>query len=529
MNDNENAEISLTQGTSQNSPSYSPGSEVFSNSSNDYRPKSTIPFRDIKKFSGTANTETIQDFLFRFEHTSRLNNYSEVDQMNIIPMLLEGPALSVYRNLSVSQLSSPSSILNALVQRFDPTALRQGKKTKVYSTHMTDDEDLETFIENLLENAKNCQLSENETMGIFMTNVAPKIKKVLIMNQPTSLSAALSLARLKAVAIDSCQNKTKSKDSKSEDITEIKERLDSLIKSKNDDSNPNKVHALQSYSSGSEDAIKKLEHDMNEKFTNLLEEFRAYKNNNNNMNYSRRRNYPNQGINGPNQYQGNSNKNNSFRNHAINNKFPPNHRNAQAINHRNPTTRDIRTRESQIVCSFCGKAGHHAFACFARNRANNIQRYPVQRTFNPNDRFQKPNNGGNTPNSHEGWASFSNESSNTPRFNKINTISVMNTKDNLLLAIEILSPIVIKDANALCDSGAAISVINSKKFPQLRKFLNNKNKGDSIISVTGQEETIEGTLNIELWNPNSEGTTYEHEFHYANVGNESIILGRDFL
>ena len=380
MNDNENAEISLTQGTSQNSPSYSPGSEVFSNSSNDYRPKSTIPFRDIKKFSGTANTETIQDFLFRFEHTSRLNNYSEVDQMNIIPMLLEGPALSVYRNLSASQLASPSSILNALVQRFDPMALRQGKKMKVYSTYMTDDEDLETVIENLLENAKNCQLSENETMGIFMTNVAPKIKKVLIMNQPTSLSTALSLARLKAVAIDSCQNKTKSKDSKSEDITEIKERLDSLIKSKNDDSNPN--NALQSYSSGSEDAIKKLEHDMNEKFTNLLEEFRAYKNNN--MNHSRGRNYPNQGTNGPSQHQGNPNRNDSFENDDGNNRFPP--------NQGNPTTRDVRTTESQIVCNFCGKTGHHAFACFDRNRANNRQQYPVKRTSNPNDGFQRPNN-----------------------------------------------------------------------------------------------------------------------------------------
>ena len=400
MSDNENAEISLAQGTSQNSPSYSPGlsSEAFSNSGDQYRPKSTIPFRDIKKFSGAANTETIQDFLFRFEHTSQLNNYSELEQMNILPMLLEGPALSVYRNLSVSQLSSPSSILNALVQRFDPTALRQGKKMKVYSTYMTDDEDLETFIENLLENAKNCQLSENEIMGIFMTNVAPKIKEALIMNQPTTLSAALSVARLKAVAIDSCKNKTKPKDSKSEDIADIKEKLDSLIKAKNEDSISNKVHALQTNSASSQDAIQRLEHDLNEKFTNLFEEFRnqAFAHKNNNMNYSQGRGYHNQrNNNGPSRYQDNPKRNNFFGNNDDNNRFPPNQRNS--------TTWDVRTTESQI-------------ACFASIGSNNRQQYPVQRTPNPNDEFQKPNNSGNSRNnsdSHEGWASFSNESSNS--------------------------------------------------------------------------------------------------------------------
>ena len=76
----------------------------------------------------------------------------------------------------------------------------------------------------------------------------------------------------------------------------------------------------------------------------------------------------------------------------------------------------MRTTESQIVCNFCGKAGHHAFACFARNRSNNRQQYPVQRTPYPNDEFQQPNNSGNSRNnsdSHEGWASFSNESSNS--------------------------------------------------------------------------------------------------------------------
>ena len=242
------------------------------------------------------------------------------------------------------------------------------------------------------------------------------------------------------------------------------------------------------------------------------------------MNYSQGKGYHNQRNNyGPSRYQGNPNRNNSFENNDGNNRFPPNQRNS--------STRDVRTTESQIVCNFCGKAGHHGFACFARNRLSNRQQYPVQKTSNPNDEFQRTTNSENSRNnsvSHEGWASFTNESSNPPTFNKMNTISIMNTKNDLGLVIEILSPI-IKDAEVLCDSGAAVSVINSKVFPQLRKFLNNKNKGDSIISVTGQEEPIEGTVNIELRIPDSDGTTYEYEFNYANIGNETIILGRDFL
>ena len=138
--------------------------------------KVEIPFKDIKKFSGKDTDESINDFLFRFQHISRLNKYTESDKLNILPILLEGSALSVYKNLTPRQLESSEEILNSLVQRFNPLSLRQSKKMQVYLTKMKDDEDdLEDFIEKLLKEAKNCELQEREILDIFVNNVIVQV------------------------------------------------------------------------------------------------------------------------------------------------------------------------------------------------------------------------------------------------------------------------------------------------------------------------------------------------------------------
>ena len=227
-----------------------------------------IPFKDIKKFSGKDTDESINDFLFRFQHISRLNKYTESDKLNILPILLEGSALSVYKNLTPRQLESSEEILNSLVQRFNPLSLRQSKKMQVYLTKMKDEDDLEHFIQELLKEAKNCELQEREIMDIFINNVSPRIKHTLIMQQPTTLSAALSIARLKQVADDTCPKKSKAVTQPM--IGEIHRKLDALMNmSQNDELNPSKTLPIKAYSNHNQ--INQLEDITNEKFSSEMD------------------------------------------------------------------------------------------------------------------------------------------------------------------------------------------------------------------------------------------------------------------
>ena len=231
--------------------------------------KVEIPFKDIKKFSGKDTDESINDFLFRFQQISRLNKYTESDKLNILPILLQGSALSVYKNLTPRQLESSEEILNSLVQRFNPLSLRQSKKMQVYLTKMKDDEeDLEHFIEKLLKEAKNCELKECEIIDIFVNNVSPRIKHTLIMQQPTTLSAALSIARLKQVADDTCSEKSKAVTQPM--IGEIQKKLDALMKmSLNNELNPSKTLSISAYSNHNQ--INQLEDIPNEKFSSEMD------------------------------------------------------------------------------------------------------------------------------------------------------------------------------------------------------------------------------------------------------------------
>ena len=61
--------------------------------------KAMLSFKDIKKFSGIGD-ECVSDFIFRFRKISVLNNYSHSDQLHVLPLLLEGQSLTVYRTLN---------------------------------------------------------------------------------------------------------------------------------------------------------------------------------------------------------------------------------------------------------------------------------------------------------------------------------------------------------------------------------------------------------------------------------------------
>ena len=79
----------------------------------------------------------------------------------------------------------------------------------------------------------------------------------------------------------------------------------------------------------------------------------------------------------------------------------------------------------------------------------------------------------------------------------------------------------------LIDTGACVSIINSAMFPHLRKYLKeDKPRLDSIVSVTGSIEPVEGMLTMGLQTPDGKAK-FQFQFHFARLNAESVILGTD--
>ena len=112
-----------------------------------------MSFKHIKPFSGNES-ESINEFLYRWRHICRLNGFQHDDELNMLPLLLKGPALTVLRSLNRAQQESPDEILNALVRRIEPDSLKQSKKVQLYVFKMKKEESLEDFIEELLSKAR---------------------------------------------------------------------------------------------------------------------------------------------------------------------------------------------------------------------------------------------------------------------------------------------------------------------------------------------------------------------------------------
>ena len=62
---------------------------------------------------------------------------------------------------------------------------------------MTENEELEVYIEQLLKKSREIQLPDTDVLSIFISSVTPSIHECLMMRQPNTLTEALSIALLK--------------------------------------------------------------------------------------------------------------------------------------------------------------------------------------------------------------------------------------------------------------------------------------------------------------------------------------------
>lgn len=173
-----------------------------------YRPISIkLPVQTLKPFSG-ANKDNICDFIAKFRRYALLNNISNEQQILLLPLLLEGSALTTYESLPLDLKNNLDDIFASLQQRFNPPTLKMLKRFKLATRKMDINEDLETYIEHILMNARHIGLGQDDTMMCFVQGLRSDIKEHTLLTQPASLNEALEAARLKSAACESNTNPT---------------------------------------------------------------------------------------------------------------------------------------------------------------------------------------------------------------------------------------------------------------------------------------------------------------------------------
>ena len=473
------------------------------------RPK--LSFKEIETFDGTTN---VSDWVWKWRHISRLNAYTEDEQLDLLPLLLKGKALTVLRSLNRTQRQSPEEILNAIIRRFEPQNLKQAKKVALFAYKMGEQEDLEDFIESLLAKARDIQLPDSDVLSIFISNVTPELRSSLMMAQPLTLAEALNVARLKAATLLNCKEEKGTTDTRIHNILEKLEaanakqnnnevnriatieeavgRMTSLVEegcvNKND--RAEKINAVSDTDrlTSLERSIQKLTEIITEKMDGPTQRYPR----NGNQYGQQRENWQR-----ANRHNMNTNPN---RNHA--------------------PLRDMRTTDGRPICQNCKQIGHTTMSCFKPANHNRTM-YATRsngRPLNPNTQF--PNRNGSQDKRQE-WRG------NT---GAINIIRELGCDSNMNINMDILAPLKREGVKMLIDTGATISLLNSTKFESFKDhILDEEPRLKTIVSVTGSTELVEGLVNLQIQPANDPETKLSFKFHLAKLNTEEAIIGRDLL
>lgn len=480
--------------------------------------KTKLHFKDIEPFDGTSN---INEWIYKWQHVSRLNSYSENEQLDMFPLILRGKALTVLRSLNRTQRESPDEILHALVKRFEPQSLKQAKKVALFCHKMAKEEELEDFIETLLAKARDIELPDSDILSIFISNVTTRLRSCLMMAQPTTLAEALNVARLKAATLENCEDtkdqtniklqqilaklEQAEKSPKKNEVNQLSsieqavERMTALVAGtcKSTDEEPGRVSAISEGDrlTAIEDSIKKLTEMMSDGLNDRQTPARRGMQNRN-TNASQKDNWPRDQERQT--YKFNANRNN------------------------NQAERDMRTTDGRPICQHCRLVGHTKAACFRLNNSGRPMYATRTNRMQPNTTNQPFTNRNNTP--HQDGTRWQRNQGT------INIIKQLGCDKNMCLYMDITSPREHKEVKMLLDTGACVSLINTTLFPSLRNhILEEKPMLETIVSVTGSIEQVEGLVSLQIQPTNNPDINLTFKFHLAKLNSEQAIIGRDFL
>ena len=142
------------------------------------------------KFSGDKGDD-IKYFIERFDRFCNINGKDDYYKINHFPMHLEGRASKLYSKLSDEIKTDYDILTGHLKICFSPAQLPMiAAFKKLHSINRNPSESVQNFYERLLDHIDDIseEISENQLMALFISNLPKQIEDYLILKEPENLS-----------------------------------------------------------------------------------------------------------------------------------------------------------------------------------------------------------------------------------------------------------------------------------------------------------------------------------------------------
>lgn len=144
---------------------------------------------------------SFQDFLIQFEHISNWNGWDNLEKAQQLIMCLRGPAQRILSELTAGQMSSYTTVKNALLRRFDPPGRESAYKSEFRNRTRGEGESLVDYGERLRVLArkayphKETSQLESDTIDQFVDGVRNfELGNHVQFRHPVTLDQAVSAA-----------------------------------------------------------------------------------------------------------------------------------------------------------------------------------------------------------------------------------------------------------------------------------------------------------------------------------------------
>ena len=268
----------------------------------------------IPQFSGNAK-EDVNDFIAQYERVTKFLDWTADRKAECLPIQLQDEAASWYNSLENASALGYDELKSALKERFQPKSAKWLHRQNLGQRKQGLVESVADFAKDIRKQCQRLELPKTDWVFYFLNGLRPELQEAVVVQQPTTLEQAISVAKLK----ESIQKKQLSSISR-EDLGQI------IAEKVKENTQKQTVAAFQqvqrsNFGSDSADLVKTLQQTMDA----ILQELRGQK-----SNFSARNDYRGQGGQG----------------------------------------RNVRSNWGVPVCQWCNRRGHVSYNCRARLQAN---------------------------------------------------------------------------------------------------------------------------------------------------------------
>ena len=150
------------------------------------------------KFRGDG--EMLPEFEKNFHHYIEWEGVAETDAVILIRFLLEEEAKDFYDAMSQEDKMDVKTIFLKLRERFCPRSFKLIVHEKLCSDKQRDNETIDEFISRFNRMTQVIDLSEDQKIAQFITNLTNTLREHVIVSNPKTLAQAYEMARVKFAA-----------------------------------------------------------------------------------------------------------------------------------------------------------------------------------------------------------------------------------------------------------------------------------------------------------------------------------------